>query len=235
MILRLHGAWDGTEHVLGSTGHSHHAVGLQLAEIDDGVRLPEVGGIGELTAHLALRVLPLGMAEIPVQTASRLLHLLHPGGLIHPLDIGGVVQSAGAVPHHHVRSTLCQHAHQGAQQRRVGGGRPFRLEKGHQVGLDGDSHPRLDPSKASQGLQHSCQGGLHLPLGIVLTGSEHHIRFHTIPPLDKKLPRPMQPGELVQRFEKLRLPRTPRSPPRRCPPAEHGWTGTPSCSPRRWR
>ena len=39
VILRLHGAWDGTEHVLGSTGHSHHAVGLQLAEIDDGVRL----------------------------------------------------------------------------------------------------------------------------------------------------------------------------------------------------
>ena len=28
VILRLHGAGDGPEHVLGSTGHGHHAVGL---------------------------------------------------------------------------------------------------------------------------------------------------------------------------------------------------------------
>ncbi len=186
VAFRLHGAGNGPKHVFCPAGHGHHPVGLELAQVDDRVRITQPCGILELAAHLSLREMCLPLPEILVEPPTRLFRRPHAGGGVHPVHVGGVIQPSGAVPHHHVRPPRPQQFHQGAEKPGVGGNCLFRLGKGYQIHFDGNFHSRAHPIQPAQWLYHPLQCRHDLCLSIIRTGNNYNVRLHNFSPLTEK-------------------------------------------------
>ena len=79
MILRFDCAGDRTEKILRRGRQGEHAVALELAEADDGIRIVQIGRISNVLCHARIRQVGLPLGKVPVERAARLLndHALH--------------------------------------------------------------------------------------------------------------------------------------------------------------
>ena len=104
VIFRLHGAGDDAEQIFRGVGHAHHAMALELAEIDDGVGIVEPCGVGELVRADSVRERCLGPCEVLVELRPHFLTGVHSGHVIDVRQMRGIEKTAGAVTDDHGRT-----------------------------------------------------------------------------------------------------------------------------------
>ena len=161
VVLGLHGAGDGAEEVLHRSGHAHHAVGLELAEVDDGVAVGKPLGISKLVEHRALGKVGIYRGAVEIEGRPRLLDHFVAAQVVDPLQKGRGEEPAGAVAHHHLCTPGDEQLRERRHQQWVGGDGLLRRRAGDQIDLDGDFHARRHPGEvAAGGLQGALAGGI---------------------------------------------------------------------------
>ena len=172
VLLGLARAGDGAEEVLHGAGHVGHAVGLELSEVDDGVRLLQPGGVGEALHRLALGEAGLHALEVLVELAAGFPDRLHarPGvNRVYPRRGEG---PAGAVADDDARAEADKYAREGREAFRVGDGGALGRHARYEVRLHGDGHAGLHPAEAAQRLRGGEYGGLHAA-GLVAPAADY--------------------------------------------------------------
>ena len=145
VVFGLHGTGDDPEEILGRRAHAHHAVGLQLAEVDDRVAGIQPGGIGEALQHVSLGEVGIRHAEIAVQLRPRRLAGRKSRRAVHVVHEGRGVDSSGGVADDDTGTPLTEHLGQSAEQGGMSGGALLGLHGRHQIGLDAHHHALPHP------------------------------------------------------------------------------------------
>ena len=89
VVFRFQGARNRAEEILGSGGHTHHAVTFELAEVDDGVSLCQVLGVLKGAGGQGLGICGLRLGKVPVQLCPGGLHRIKSSCPIDFLHKGG--------------------------------------------------------------------------------------------------------------------------------------------------
>ena len=182
VVLRFDTPRHDAEHILGSAGHPHHAVRFQLAEVDYGVRLIQIGGVFKLPGRgSALQAAFLDL-KVPVQRGTVLQRRRNAGPLVDPVEIGAVVNAAGAVADNDLCAAFGQQRRESRKQRRMGGYGVLRRTAGHQVRFDDDLHAGGHPVQPAQRFQQPRQGGFALLQVIGRTAHKGNVAGHPIAP-----------------------------------------------------
>ena len=181
VIFRLHRAGNDAEKVLDGVRHAHHPVRLELAHVDDRVRVSQICRLGEAPCLHGLRIRDRADGKIPVQLRTQRLGRAQTRHVVDALQMRGVVQPAGAVAEDDVRPVRLQHPHQRTDHRRMDRRGLLRLHRGDQIQLQRHAHPGRDPVQPARGRDSRLQRGRDLRILIALTGGEHHIIPHSGP------------------------------------------------------
>ena len=180
MVLRLERTRHNAKKILGGAGHTHHAVRLEFADVDNYIRPVQPGGVLEGSQRLALGKHGLALGKITVEGRAGRFHGLHAGGGVNVVDKGGGVQTAGAVAHAHLCPTRNQQARKRRQQKRMRNHSAFRRGHGNEIRLERHLQARPHPLQAAHWLQRLQQRLFHIC--IRCTPCNRHIRHLCSPP-----------------------------------------------------
>ena len=145
VVLRLHRTGNDTKVVFDGVRHAHHAVGLELAEVDDRVGSVEIGGIGEFLCADGLRERSVALREVLIELRTDGFAVMHAADVIHVVQVRGRIESAGAVSEKDACAAFPQHFRQLAKKHWVRRGRLLRLHGRDEVDLDDNVHALFDP------------------------------------------------------------------------------------------
>ena len=108
MIFRFDGTGYYTVHIFYGTGHAHHAVGLQLAAVNDGISLIQIGCVLKIVRHSSPVKMLFPYLEILIKHSSVLFRFNNSAALVDPVKIGGIIHSAGTVSDNNLCAPLDQ-------------------------------------------------------------------------------------------------------------------------------
>ena len=145
VVFRLHRAGNDTKVVFDGVRHAHHAVGLELAEVDDRVGSVEIGGIGEFLCADGLRERSVALREVLIELRAGGFAVMHAADVIYVVQVRGRIESAGAVSEKDACAAFPQHFRQLAKKHWVRRGRLLRLHGRDKVDLDDNVHALFDP------------------------------------------------------------------------------------------
>ena len=115
MILRLDRPGNGAEKVLRRAGISHHAVRLELADVDDDICLVKIGGVGEAARFFPFLEIGVADRKVIVQLRAGFHTFRKSRRVINPIDKCGVVKSAGRVADDDAGAAGAEHLGQSGQ------------------------------------------------------------------------------------------------------------------------
>ena len=152
MIFRFDGTGYYTVHVFYGTGHAHHAVGLQLAAVNDGISLIQIGCVLKIVRHSSPIKMLFPYLKILIKHSSVLFRFYNSAALVDPVKVGGIIYSAGTVSDDNLCAPLGQQLAESAKQRRVGCYGVLRWACGNQICLNNDFHVGGYPIQSAQWL-----------------------------------------------------------------------------------
>ena len=113
MVFRFDTAGYYAVHILDGAGHAHHAVGFQLAAVDDSVGVIQIGGIFEVVSNSCFRKMGLPHLKILIEVCAVSLGFRRTAPLVDAAKIGGIVHSARAIANDDRSAASDQHFTEG--------------------------------------------------------------------------------------------------------------------------
>ena len=179
VVFRLHGAGNDAEEIFRGVGHAHHAVALELAEINDGISLVKPRGVGELMRTDGVREAGDGLREILIELRTVFFAFVHSGHVVDVRQMRGRVKPAGTVAQNDAGSARGQHPHKLAQQRRMHRRGVLRRHGRDKIDLDGDAHTGLHPVQTAERCKHAFQCAAAGFRFIFITADDGNICIHS--------------------------------------------------------
>ena len=155
---------------------------LELAEIDDGVSLVEIGRILELAGALCLRECGHSLRKVVVERCAHGLARVHARRVVDVVQVRSGIEPARAVAQQDGRAARGEHFHQLTQKRRVRGRGLLGLHGGDQIDFDDHAHTGLHPVQPTQRAHNLFQCAAALVRLIAGAADDRYIGLHTKPP-----------------------------------------------------
>ena len=145
-------------------------MGLQLAEIDDGVAVIEPGGVLERFCLLCVFKVGGFLGKVPVEPHAGALQVEQARGPVDAAQGRFVVEPARAVAEDDLGAALAQELAQSRQQARMRRDCVVRRVGGDEICFDAHRHAWAQPGKGVQRLQGLAQGCAAGILRIICAG-----------------------------------------------------------------
>ena len=97
VVFRFDTAGYYAVHIFDGAGHAHHAVGFQLAAVDDSIGVIQIGGIFEVVSNSCFRKMGLPHLKILIEVCAVSLRFRRAAPLVDAAKIGGIVHSARTI------------------------------------------------------------------------------------------------------------------------------------------
>ena len=97
VVFRFDTAGYYAVHILDGAGHAHHAVGFQLAAVDDSVGVIQVGGVFEVVSNSCFRKMGLPYLKVLIKPRAVSLRFHCAAPLVDAAEIGSIVYPARAI------------------------------------------------------------------------------------------------------------------------------------------
>ena len=178
MVFRLHRAGNDAKVILDGVRQTHHAVRLELAEVDDGVRLVEIRGVGEFLRADGVREGGVRLRKVLIQLRTDSLACVHAAQIVNMVHMRRGIEPAGAVSEQDACAARAEHLRQLAQKRRMRGCRLLGLHGRDQIDLYDDAHAVFDPVEPAERGKRLCKRSPAFLRVIAFAGNNRYIDSH---------------------------------------------------------